>query len=46
MERVFEFQKAWAGMTSHVYADERLGCIQPVGAAPGNLSETTSYVCG
>jgi rhamnogalacturonyl hydrolase YesR len=39
-------QKAWAGMISHVYADGRLGCIQPVGAAPGPLAETTSYVYG
>lgn len=39
-------QKAWAGMLTHVYADGRLGCIQPVGAAPGAFSETTSYVYG
>jgi unsaturated rhamnogalacturonyl hydrolase len=39
-------QKAWTGMISHVYADGRLGCIQPVGAAPGALSETASYVYG
>ncbi|HEY1649953.1 MAG TPA: glycoside hydrolase family 88 protein [Terracidiphilus sp.] len=39
-------QKAWAGMVSHVYADGRLGCIQPVGAAPGAYTETTSYVYG
>ena len=39
-------QKAWAGMLTHVYADGRLGCIQPVGAAPGAYSETTSYVYG
>ncbi|HEY1766886.1 MAG TPA: glycoside hydrolase family 88 protein [Terracidiphilus sp.] len=39
-------QKAWAGMVSHVYADGRLGSIQPVGAAPGAYSETTSYVYG
>ena len=39
-------QKAWAGMISHVYADGRLGCIQPVGAAPDPLAETTSYVYG
>ena len=28
-------EKAWAGMLTHVYADGRLGSIQPVGAAPG-----------
>ncbi len=39
-------QKAWAGMLTHVYADGRLGCIQPVGAAPGEFTETTSYAYG
>ncbi len=39
-------QKAWAGMLTHVYADGRLGCIQPVGAAPGDFTETTSYAYG
>jgi rhamnogalacturonyl hydrolase YesR len=39
-------EKAWAGMLTHVYADGRLGSIQPVGAAPGAFSETTSYVYG
>lgn len=39
-------EKAWAGMLSHVYADGRLGCIQPVGAAPGEFTETTSYTYG
>jgi unsaturated rhamnogalacturonyl hydrolase len=38
--------KAWAGMLKHVYADGRLGCIQPVGAAPAPLSLTSSYVYG
>jgi unsaturated rhamnogalacturonyl hydrolase len=39
-------EKAWAGMLTHVYADGRLGSIQPVGAAPGAYSETTSFVYG
>jgi unsaturated rhamnogalacturonyl hydrolase len=39
-------EKAWAGMISHVYADGRLGSIQPVGAAPGAYTETSSYVYG
>jgi rhamnogalacturonyl hydrolase YesR len=39
-------EKAWAGMLTHVYADGRLGSIQPVGAAPGAYTETTSYVYG
>jgi rhamnogalacturonyl hydrolase YesR len=39
-------QKAWAGLLAHVYADGRLGCIQPVGAAPGQFKATSSYVYG
>lgn len=39
-------EKAWAGMLTHIYADGRLGSIQPVGAAPGAYSETSSYVYG
>jgi rhamnogalacturonyl hydrolase YesR len=38
--------KAWAGLLTHVYADGRLGCIQPVGAAPGAFTATSSYVYG
>lgn len=39
-------EKAWGGMLTHVYADGRLGAIQPVGAAPGAYTETSSYVYG
>jgi rhamnogalacturonyl hydrolase YesR len=39
-------EKAWAGLVSHIYQDGRLGCIQPVGAAPGDYSPTSSYVFG
>jgi unsaturated rhamnogalacturonyl hydrolase len=39
-------EKAWTGMLTHIYADGRLGCIQPVGAAPGAYTETSSYVYG
>jgi unsaturated rhamnogalacturonyl hydrolase len=39
-------QKAWAGMLTHVYADGRLGAIQPVGAAPGAYTATSSYNYG
>jgi rhamnogalacturonyl hydrolase YesR len=39
-------RKAWAGLLKHIYADGRLGCIQPVGGAPAPLSETSSYVYG
>lgn len=38
--------KAWQGMLSHVYQDGRLGCIQPVAAAPGQFKPTSSYVYG
>jgi len=37
---------AWAGLLRHIYADGRLGCIQPVGAAPGQFKATSSYVYG
>jgi unsaturated rhamnogalacturonyl hydrolase len=37
---------AWRGMISHVYQDGRLGCIQPVAAAPGQFKPTSSYVYG
>lgn len=39
-------EKAWKGLVSHVYADGRLGCIQPIGAAPGQYTATSSYVFG
>jgi rhamnogalacturonyl hydrolase YesR len=39
-------EKAWQGLLSHVYEDGRLGCIQPVGAAPGAFTSTSSYVYG
>jgi rhamnogalacturonyl hydrolase YesR len=39
-------RRAWKGMLSHVYADGRLGCIQPIGGAPGAYTETSSYVYG
>lgn len=38
--------KAWAGLIAHIYGDGRLGCIQPVGAAPGAFKPTSSYVYG
>jgi rhamnogalacturonyl hydrolase YesR len=38
--------KAWRGMLTHIYADGRLGSIQKVGAAPGELSPGGSYVYG
>ena len=39
-------ERAWTGMLKHVYADGRLGAIQPVGAAPDKFTETSSYVYG
>lgn len=39
-------QKAWKGLLSHIYEDGRLGCIQPVGAAPGDFTAASSYVFG
>lgn len=39
-------KKAWAGLLSHIYEDGRLGCIQPIGAAPGAFTATSSYVYG
>jgi rhamnogalacturonyl hydrolase YesR len=39
-------EKAWAGLVSHIYQDGRLGCIQPIGAAPGDYTATASYVFG
>ncbi len=39
-------QSAWKGLLSHIYQDGRLGCIQPIGAAPGDYSAASNYVFG
>lgn len=39
-------EKAWQGLLTHIYQDGRLGCIQPVGAAPGYYKPSSSYVFG
>ena len=39
-------QMGWKGLVSHIYADGRLGCIQPIGAAPGDYKPSSSYVYG
>jgi unsaturated rhamnogalacturonyl hydrolase len=39
-------QKAWQGLLSHIYEDGRLGCIQPIGAAPADFTAASSYVFG
>ncbi|MGA7158902.1 MAG: glycoside hydrolase family 88 protein [Acidobacteriaceae bacterium] len=38
--------RAWSGMLDHVYADGRLGAIQPIDAAPGAVQPSSSYVYG
>jgi rhamnogalacturonyl hydrolase YesR len=38
--------KGWSGLVSHIYQDGRLGCIQPIGAAPGDYTASASYVFG
>ena len=39
-------RKGWQGMVSHVYADGRVGSIQPIASGPGNYSSSSSYVYG
>jgi unsaturated rhamnogalacturonyl hydrolase len=39
-------ETGWKGLLSHVYVDGRLGCIQPIGAAPGDFKPSSSYVYG
>jgi len=39
-------EKGWAGLVSHIFEDGRLGCIQPIGGAPGVYTPTSSYVFG
>jgi rhamnogalacturonyl hydrolase YesR len=39
-------QRAWTGMLTHVYADGRLGSIQPIDGAPGKFKPSASYVYG
>jgi len=39
-------EKAWAGLVAHIYQDGRLGCIQPIGAAPDSYKPTASYTFG
>jgi len=39
-------RRGWEGLVSHIYADGRLGCVQPVGAAPGAYTAGASYVFG
>jgi rhamnogalacturonyl hydrolase YesR len=39
-------KKGWQGMLTHVYADGRLGSIQPIGAEPGKYKPSSSFVYG
>ena len=39
-------ERGWRGLVRHIYADGRLGDIQPVGAAPGAYTPGSSYVFG
>jgi unsaturated rhamnogalacturonyl hydrolase len=39
-------RKGWKGMVSHVYADGRVGSIQPIASGPGNYKPSSSYVYG
>jgi len=39
-------QRSWAGLLAHIYADGRLGSIQPIGAQPGQFKASSSYVYG
>jgi rhamnogalacturonyl hydrolase YesR len=38
--------RAWKGLLTHVYADGRLGSMQKIGGAPGEVSPGGSYVYG
>jgi len=39
-------ERSWAGMLSHIYADGRLGSIQPIDGQPGIFKPSASYVYG
>jgi len=39
-------ERAWKGLLGHVYADGRLGSIQRIGGAPGEVIPGGSYVYG
>ena len=38
--------RAWTGLISHIYADGRLGSIQPIDGQPGVFKPSASYVYG
>jgi rhamnogalacturonyl hydrolase YesR len=39
-------ERSWAGMLGHIYADGRLGSIQPIDGQPGIFKPSASYVYG
>jgi rhamnogalacturonyl hydrolase YesR len=39
-------EKSWKGMLGHIYADGRLGSIQPIDGQPGKFKPSASYVYG
>jgi rhamnogalacturonyl hydrolase YesR len=39
-------KRAWTAMLTHVYADGRLGSIQPIDGQPGKFKPSASYVYG
>lgn len=39
-------ERAWKGMIGQIYADGRLGSIQPIGGAPDTVVPSSSYVYG
>jgi len=39
-------KKSWAAMVTHIYADGRLGSIQPIDGQPGKFKPSASYVYG
>jgi unsaturated rhamnogalacturonyl hydrolase len=39
-------KRGWEGLVKHIYADGRLGSIQPIGGAPGVYAPGASYVYG
>jgi unsaturated rhamnogalacturonyl hydrolase len=38
--------RSWMGMLTHIYADGRLGSIQPIDGQPGTFKASASYVYG
>jgi unsaturated rhamnogalacturonyl hydrolase len=39
-------ERAWGGLLTHVYADGRLGCMEPTGEVPGAYAASSSYNYG